>query len=88
MHKLILLILFFTFTLGYGQNYEDNTFRKSEETSDKNGGTESALLGGPGDPANDPVPIDDYIPVLFVVGMGIVVYTYVSGKKQLENIDV
>ena len=44
---------------------------------------EPEIAYGPGNPGEDPVPIDDYIPLLLIAAMGLIVYnTY--RKKTLS----
>ena len=81
--KVIFVILFFIFIQGFGQNYEENRFNASEENTNQNknyvANTEN---DGPSDPPN-PVPINDYIPLLILVAVGGIVY-YQSKKKILK----
>ena len=44
---------------------------------------EPEIAYGPGNPGEDPVPIDDYIPLLVIVAMGIIVYNTLR-KKTLS----
>lgn len=88
MKKILYIILFFISVLGYSQQ-EANRFVESENadaiTKDQTAGdlqqTEPGDSGG-GDPA-DPAPIDDYIPLLLVVAVGIIGY---SGYRKRASL--
>ena len=83
------LLLIFFFCIGsWAQAQDDNNpfssaERNNEATQTERPAFETANAGGPGNPNNDgddPVPIDDYIPLLVVTALGIIIYT--SHKKR------
>ena len=60
----------------------DNIFSDSETLSADNDSEQSQALNNPGGPG-DPVPIDDYIPVLAIAGAALAIYA--ARKKQLQT---
>lgn len=86
MKKILLALLFSQFMWAQkAYNPNENIFNKSEnqntpeyEVEADPGGT-----GGIGGLDPEPVPIDDYIPALVAVGMGMAVY---FGRKKYELI--
>ena len=85
------LLLIFFFCIGsWAQAQDDNNpfssaERNNEATQSEKPAFETANAGGPGNPGggsqdDDPVPIDDYIPLLVVTALGIILYT--SHKKR------
>lgn len=55
------------------QNSSDAATTRIYDSSDNLVATEAADDDGPPNPA-DPIPIDDYIPLLVIVAMGMIVY--------------
>ena len=76
-----ILIIFISF--GVTAQTQTNVFDDTAEMADREEYTdaysdvpekEPEIAYGPGNPGEDPVPIDDYIPLLVIVAMGIIVY--------------
>lgn len=85
MKNLLLLLLFLTGTAIQAQEKtEQNPFAESDAASaiDQSG---LAADGNPGNPNGDddpePVPIDDYIPLLMIVAAGMITYKTYSRKS-------
>lgn len=85
--KKIIVGLFLVFQVFlYAQGQETNTFQQSENAATGNNGGAIGGVGGEqiedGNPPNDedplPAPIDDYIPVLAVIGISIIISKYRS----------
>ena len=64
------------------QNSSNPASTRVYDTSDNLVATEAAEDDGP-PPPTDPVPIDDYIPLLVIVAMGMIVYNTMR-KKTLS----
>ncbi len=78
MKKLILVFSFLLVTLTSAQaKSDDNVFSKSES---QNNDTSKAAASDPGAPG-DPVSVDDYIPLFFLGGLGMVIY-FANKNKQ------
>lgn len=81
MKKIIIALLFSQFMWAqkaYDPN--ENVFNKSEQSQNSPSNQVEADPGqGGGIGGNDPVPIDDYIPALAVVALGMAVY---FGRKK------
>lgn len=80
MRKILFILTLLVYGLAFSQQSE-NRFQQSEEidaTGDAN--YNSSQNRGPGGPPGDddpePVPIDNYIPVLLLGAIGITVYAY------------
>ena len=76
-----ILIIFISF--GVTAQTQTNVFDDTAEMAEREEYTdaysdvpekEPEIAYGPGNPGEDPVPIDDYIPLLVIVAMGIIVY--------------
>ena len=63
------------------QNSSDPASTRVYETSDNLVATEAAEDDGP-PPPTDPVPIDDYLPVLLITAVGIIVHAGWRKRKQ------
>ena len=70
-------------SLGVEAQTQNNIFDDSAEMSERKDNSdvysevpekEPEIAKGPGNPGEDPAPIDDYIPVLLLVAMGIIAY--------------
>ena len=70
-------------SLGIKAQTQNNIFNDSAEMSERKDNSdvyadtpekEPEIAKGPGNPGEDPAPIDDYIPVLLLVAMGIIAY--------------
>ena len=70
-------------SLGIKAQTQNNIFDDSAEMSERKDNSdvyadtpekEPEIAKGPGNPGEDPAPIDDYIPVLLLVAMGIIAY--------------
>lgn len=85
MKKLFFIILLLSQMVVYAQSTSDNPFAREDANQQANAEIpkdEIAASDGPGDPGST-VPIDDYIPLLLIVAMGLIVYnTY--RKKTLS----
>ncbi|MCX8523501.1 hypothetical protein OF897_06165 [Chryseobacterium formosus] len=79
LKKIILIGLFVLSNFVIAQNVSDNQY--VYESSDEVSGDET-FPGNPGDPK--PVPIDNYIPILFIIGVTIVVGYSMKKKANAE----
>lgn len=90
---LILLVLSVSCFAQHGSNpfaepESRNTFSRDQGLDERSGGgkvqpsTQKDLDTGGGNPG-DPAPIDDYLPLLVVVAVGLIVY-HVRKQKQLS----
>ena len=78
MKKITILIAFVFATSAFGQKTSKDY--KFFEESNQNTEGEAAKAGEyPGTPGGDPSPIDNYIPVLVLIGLGMAVY---FGRKK------
>ena len=82
MRKYIYILMIFI-SLGIKAQTQNNIFDDSAEMSERKDNSdvyadtpekEPEIAKGPGNPGEDPAPIDDYIPVLLLVAMGIIAY--------------
>ena len=82
MRKFIYILMIFI-SLGIKAQTQNNIFDDSAEMSERKDNSdvyadtpekEPEIAKGPGNPGEDPAPIDDYIPVLLLVAMGIIAY--------------
>lgn len=78
MKKIILLIVFAVTTSAYSQKSTED-YKFFEEPT-QNDGTEDAGDDFPGTPGGEQAPIDNYIPALAVVGLGMAIY---FGRKKM-----
>lgn len=87
----IFLALFLLSSYFLNAQQEDiNTFQQSENqatgtvrNSAINGAEDNQTQGGPGNlPGDDEIPIDDYLPLLAMVGAALVVYQFKSKKSS------
>lgn len=85
MKKSFLSLIFILITgLIIAQEQEENTFQQSENkaTGTRSNGSAIGAVGseqeqGPGNPpGEDEIPVDDYLPLLALVGSALVVYKY------------
>jgi hypothetical protein len=79
-------------SLGIKAQTQNNIFDDSAEMSERKDNSdvyadipekEPEIAKGPGNPGEDPVPIDDYIPILLVVSIGIIVYHSYKNKTAV-----
>ena len=75
------------FSIGFAQEKTTNRFEETEQEQNQEF-TEPTAKGpvvayGPGNPA-EPVPIDDYVPLLIVAAVGIIVYKSYTKNKALS----
>lgn len=91
MRKFSFLFLLLIGFLGSAQYADqDNRFNQSTDQSANqttaNGGTASADGDGDGGSPGNPgeAPIDDYIPLLMIAGLGLIVYTGLKKKNSLN----
>ena len=82
MKKYIYIFIIFI-SFGVTAQTQTNVFDDTAEMAEREEYTdaysdvpekEPEIAYGPGNPGADPVPIDDYIPLLVIVAMGIIVY--------------
>lgn len=96
MKKLQLLLLLIFFNLGFAQVDADNRFSKSETetttTEINNQEADGNILNngdepqsGPGNPGEDPVPVDQYVGFLLVTAVGFILYTTQKKRKFLSK---
>lgn len=78
--KIVLIGLFVLSNFVIAQNVSDNqyVYENSDEVS-----ADETFPGSPGDP--NPVPIDDYIPALFIIGVAFAVFASMRKKANVEN---
>ena len=81
-YKYIILAIFFG-TLVSAQNGA-NRFSDTENTV-KEEQVVAKDVDGPGDPPNDTVPIDGYIPLLGIAAVGIIIYYTRQKKNAIPN---
>ena len=81
MKKIIIVLCLVFYGLAHAQQ-QDNPFMKSDQTEER---VESVpeTAEAPGPPGGDDLPIDDYIPLLVIVAMGMIVYNTMR-KKTLS----
>lgn len=72
MKKITILIAFVLATSAFGQK-DSKDYKFFEESTEKKG-TQDVGDDFPGAPGAEPTPINDYIPALAVVGLGMAVY--------------
>lgn len=94
--KKVFYLVFFLFLTGilYGELPtetlgEDNVFQQSENNSQKLNGnqtqTESQMQTGPNGPPLDDIPIDQYLPLLFIMANALLVYKFKSKKANIKS---
>ena len=92
--KKYLSVLFIAFSAVTFAQFQDNLFEKEkavkQPTSEISAGSETQVADNgessieiPGNPGAEPVPIDDYIPVLLLSGFALVVY-YQRRNKEIN----
>jgi len=83
MKKILYIILFSISILSAAQK-GPNRFMEEESISaaPKEDTGQSPIARNPGDP-NDPVPIDDYIPLLLLTGVGLIFLIHRKKKPSL-----
>lgn len=95
--KKYLSVLFIAFSAVTFAQFQDNLFEKEKATAkptseiSTNAEAETTLdvdassadEGNPGNPGDEPVPIDDYLPVLLLSGFALVVY-YQRRNKEIN----
>ena len=83
MKKIIIALLFSQLMWAQqAYNTNDNVFNQSQNQNQDQGQTDADPGVGGGIGGEDPVPIDDYIPALAVIGLGMAVY---FGRKKVVN---
>ena len=91
MKRFFLMMMFSFFTIGFAQQGSTNRFdQESSKNIDefnstnqyKDENNEHITQKGPGNPG-DPVPIDNYIPLLIITAVGIMVY-HTSQRKNIS----
>ena len=91
MKKYIYIFIIFI-SFGVTAQTQTNVFDDTAEMAEREEYTdaysdvpekEPEIAYGPGNPGEDPVPIDDYIPLLVIVAMGMIVYNTMR-KKTLS----
>ena len=90
MRKYIYILMIFI-SLGVEAQTQNNIFDDSAEMSERKDYTddyadipekEPEIAYGPGNPGEDPVPIDDYLPLLLITAVGIIVHAGCRKRKQ------
>jgi|GEM_PF-783561 len=87
MKKLFAVLLITIFTVTFAQNSDDNRFKQAEFGS----GQSSSSPADPGNqdegtpPPVDPVPINDYIPLLFLAAIGIIAVSQYRRTRISKN---
>lgn len=84
------IFLFFGIAMIHAQSGDVNAFQQSEDrttgttsSSSAKGAVGNEVLGGPSNlPGEDEVPIDDYLPLLFIAGVALVLYQYQFKKTK------
>lgn len=80
MKKLLFILTFLVFGRSFSQDIQkDNIYNQSSQVQDQDYTVEEAN-DSPADPPN-PVPVDDYIPLLVIFGLGLIVY---QSRKKLN----
>ena len=91
MKKFIYIFIIFI-SFGVTAQTQTNVFDDSAEMSERKDNSdvyadtpekEPEIAKGPGNPGEDPAPIDDYIPILLVVSIGIIVYHSYKNKTAV-----
>lgn len=89
MKNIFLAFFLFSFFTFNAQQEDVNAFQQSEnQATETEGGINRADLenkeqGGPGNlPGDDEIPIDDYLPLLAIVGTVLVIYQFKSKKSS------
>lgn len=96
--RIIIALTSFMFIFGFGQAFEGNVFQEEvslpaenqsninsfEEVEEDENETEEYNKFGPGDPPN-PVPIDDYLPLLFIVATISIIYINRKNNQLLKD---
>ena len=88
MKNFFLSLIFILITgIAISQEREENTFQQSENQATGNASGANGSIGdsqvqsGPGDPpGEDEVPIDDYLPILALIGATLIIYQLKSKK--------
>ena len=84
-----ILIIFISFSVT--AQTQTNVFDDTAEMSERKDYTddyadipekEPEIAKGPGNPGEDPVPIDDYLPLLLITAIGIIVHAGWRKRKQ------
>ena len=88
MKNFFLSLIFILITgIAISQEREENTFQQSENQATGNASGANGSIGdnqvqsGPGNPnGSDEVPIDDYLPILALMGATLIIYQLKSKK--------
>ncbi|MGV8914044.1 MAG: hypothetical protein ACOH1X_01210 [Kaistella sp.] len=87
MKKILGVILVMFFSIGFAQDQPENRFNEAEQEFNQDSNEPTAkgpvVAYGPGNPG-EPVPIDDYIPLLIIAAVGIIVYKSYTKNKALS----
>ena len=90
MKKYIYIFIIFI-SFGVTAQTQTNVFDDTAEMAERKDYTddyadipekEPEIAKGPGNPGEDPVPIDDYLPVLLITAVGIIVHAGWRKRKQ------
>ena len=90
MKKYIFIFIIFI-SFGVTAQTQTNVFDDTAEMAEREEYTdaysdvpekEPEIAYGPGNPGEDPVPIDDYLPLLLITAVGIIVHAGCRKRKQ------
>lgn len=77
------IIFLFSMVLMQAQSPEENRFQQSEDVAtgtkpnnDINGGNQAGKDGPTNPPGEDEIPVDNYLPILAILGTSLIVYKY------------
>ena len=90
MKKYIYIFIIFI-SFGVTAQTQTNVFDDTAEMAERKDNSdvyadmpekEPEIARGPGNPGEDPVPIDDYLPLLLITAVGIIVHAGCRKRKQ------
>lgn len=86
MKKIFLILNIFIFSITTAQYMDKENSFSQEEINQSNGATIDNQVEDDGDPPppTDPVPIDDYIPLLLLTGAGLIIGLHYRKRLQTK----